>query len=106
MIYFLSCSLDDYVDMRKGRGPIGLSDIIGRAAEKLKCKIRENEASPCFRTGVLPYGSASQPGKEDKHFTIAPLDPALPDGACGEQAGQAGFSILQHPNCGDRTLPA
>ncbi|NVM20962.1 MAG: protease inhibitor I42 family protein [Desulfobacterales bacterium] len=39
------------------------------------------EASTCFRTGL--------PGKEDKHFTIAPLDPALPDGACGEQAGQA-----------------
>ena len=38
------------------------------------------EASPCFRTGVLPYGSASQPGKEEKQFIIAPLDPALPDG--------------------------
>ena len=40
-----------------------------------------SEASPCFRTGL--------PGKEDKHFTIAPLDPALPGGACGEQAGQS-----------------
>jgi hypothetical protein len=38
------------------------------------------EASPPSRAGL--------PGKEDCHFCIAPLDPALPDGACGEQAGQ------------------
>ncbi len=38
------------------------------------------EASPCFRTGL--------PGKEEKHFIIVPLDPALPGGACGKQAGQ------------------
>jgi hypothetical protein len=39
-----------------------------------------SEASPPSRAGL--------PGKEDCHFCIAPLDPALPDGACGEQAGQ------------------
>ena len=68
------------------------------------------EASPC--AGVLPYGSASQPGKEEKQFIIAPLDPALPDGGSalrqhfvrGEQAGQNGpvnlgtlFSYNPHP---------
>jgi len=39
-----------------------------------------SEASPPFRAGL--------PGKEDRHFCIAPLDPALPGGACGEHAGQ------------------
>ncbi len=55
------------------------------------------EASPPCRAGVLPYGSASQPGKENnKHFHIAPLDPVLKDGRSalrqhfvrGERAGQ------------------
>jgi len=32
---------------------------------------------------------AYAPGKEDCHFCIAPLDPALSGGACGEQAGQS-----------------
>ena len=45
------------------------------------------EASPLFRAGL--------PGKEDGHFCIAPLDPALPDGACGERAGQ-GAQILRN----------
>jgi hypothetical protein len=39
-----------------------------------------SEASPPFQAGL--------PGKEEKHFCIAPLDPALPGGACGEHAGQ------------------
>jgi hypothetical protein len=37
------------------------------------------------------------PGKEDKHFCIAPLDPALKDGACGEQAGQTFEEYIQNP---------
>jgi len=39
-----------------------------------------SEASPPSRAGL--------PGKEDRHFCMAPLDPALKDGACGEHAGQ------------------
>ena len=31
---------------------------------------------PAHRAGVLPGGSASQPGKEDDHFSIASLDHA------------------------------
>jgi hypothetical protein len=38
---------------------------------------------------------AYAPGKEDCHFCIAPLDPAPPDGACGEQAGQPGHHALR-----------
>jgi hypothetical protein len=41
--------------------------------------IDPSEAFPCFRTGI--------PGKEENHFVIAPLDPALPGWACGERAG-------------------
>jgi hypothetical protein len=40
------------------------------------------------KAGVLPYGSASRPGKDFSLFNIAPLDPVLKDGACGEYAGQ------------------
>ncbi len=53
------------------------------------------EASPLFRAGVLPGGSASQPGEEDGHFCIAPIDPALPDGVYGERAGQ-GAQIVRN----------
>ena len=49
--------------------------------------IDESEASPPSRAGL--------PGKEDCHFCIAPLDPALPDGACGEQAGQVSERVVQ-----------
>jgi hypothetical protein len=38
---------------------------------------------------------AYAPGKEDCHFCIAPLDPAPPGGACGEQAGQPGLYALR-----------
>ena len=59
-------------------------------------KDRTSEASPRFRAEVLPYGSASQPGKETSNFCKAPLDPALPRAgsalqqrfASAEQAGQ------------------
>ncbi|MEA3427910.1 MAG: hypothetical protein U9Q84_01545 [Thermodesulfobacteriota bacterium] len=45
----------------------------------------------------LPALKAGLPGKEDKHFCIAPLDPALKDGACGEQAGQTFEKYIQNP---------
>ena len=38
-------------------------------------KMLQIEASPLFRAGL--------PGKEDGHFCIAPLDPALPTGFAG-----------------------
>jgi acetolactate decarboxylase len=53
--------------------------------------------------GVPPCGSASQPGKEACHFEIAPFDPALPDGACGEHAGHGNRvveSALEQKNRG------
>jgi len=53
--------------------------VQNRLSETVKMR-RNSEASQ-------PSG-AGLPGKEDCHFCIAPLDPALPDGACGEQAGQ------------------
>jgi hypothetical protein len=61
------------------------------------------EASPPSRAAVLPSGSASHPGKEDGHFGIAPLDPALKDWGSalrqhyvsGERAGQ-GFGIAYY----------
>jgi len=46
------------------------------------------EASQPKRAGVLPYGSASRPGKDLSLFNIAPLDPVLKDRAYGEHAGQ------------------
>ena len=44
---------------------------------------------PDQRSGVLPDGSASQPGKESIHFYIASLDPnqrlgVLPDGGASQ----------------------
>jgi len=51
--------------------------LCGHCNSKAKAN---SEASPPSRAGL--------PGKEDCHFCIAPLDPALPDEACGEQAGQ------------------
>jgi hypothetical protein len=53
------------------------------------------EASPPSRAAVLPSGSASHPGKEDGHFGIAPLDPALKDWVCRGRAGQ-GFGIAYY----------
>jgi len=53
----------------------------GAKNEYLQSSKEMSEASPPSRAGL--------PGKEDCHFCIAPLDPALPDGACAEQAGQA-----------------
>jgi len=50
------------------------------------------EASPPSRAGL--------PGEEDCHFCIAPLDPALPDGACGEQAGQSYRVCVQGESTG------
>ena len=68
-------------------------------------RFKKCEASPRFRAGGLPYGSASQPGKEASHFYKAPLDPALPGGACGEQAGQLGkknqYNLLTYGKCYD-----
>jgi hypothetical protein len=46
------------------------------------------EAPPPKRAGVLPYGSASRPGKDLGLFNIAPLDPVLEDRVYGEHAGQ------------------
>jgi len=44
-----------------------------------------------LKGGVLPFGSALQPGKDFFQFHIAPLDPALKGGAFGEQTGQTSF---------------
>ena len=75
----------------------GLKQIIERYGSLQACFLTglNNEASPPVRVGVLPYGSASQPGKEKGHSCIAPLDPALPGGGSalrqhfvrGEHAG-------------------
>ncbi len=46
------------------------------------------EAFSLFRAGL--------PGKEDGHFWIAPLDPALLDGACGERAGQGARPAIEY----------
>jgi hypothetical protein len=65
--------------------------------ERLTCEINEiivskkpftSEVKPLRPPGRGFASRAYAPGKEDCHFCIAPLDPALPDGACGEQAGQ------------------
>jgi len=50
---------------------------------------QKSEASPPFQAGL--------PGKEEKHFCIALLDPALPGGACGEHAGHRRLLVRQSP---------
>jgi hypothetical protein len=45
------------------------------------------EAHPPKRAGVLPYGSASRPGKDFSLFNIAPLEPVLKDKVYGVHAG-------------------
>jgi len=44
---------------------------------------------PSRPKGGLSYGSAKRLGKDFSVFNIAPFDPVLKDGACGEHAGQA-----------------
>jgi len=56
--------------------PMGLAKFVPMAYVRTKIC----EASLPFRAGL--------PGKEDGHFCTAPLDPALPGEAYGEQAGQ------------------
>jgi uncharacterized membrane protein len=63
----------------------------------LSLERQASEASPPFRAGVLPGGSASQPGKEDGYFCIAPLDHANPGVACGERADQNWTMISSTP---------
>jgi hypothetical protein len=66
-----------------------------RKHERLKARKGKIARSEAPRPPGRGFASrAYAPGKEDCHFCIAPLDPALPDGACGEQAGQNSGSWL------------
>jgi hypothetical protein len=65
--------------------------MVKKAMEQLGCLSQKHfRVKPPRPPGRGFASRAYAPGKEDCHFCMAPLDPALPDGACGEQAGQMG----------------